>query len=300
MPVPVSLGLLPQPPVAGGLTPGAPVGFWAGALGDVELGVVDDDGTAWLWRGLDGWDGPPLSGAVTQRAADHGGWAGPQFMAPRALTLRISALAPSWAARDAARTRLQAALPIDGLVVLRYDEPVPTQALVRRSGTLSEDCPNLTDADFTIGLVAPDPRKYATTERVATIRAPATAGTGIAPPLTPPLGLPHGAPPTAATATNGGNTATRPVATITGAIAAPALVNASTGQAVSYPSLVLGAGDVLVVDFDSRQGYLGGAFRPASPASSWWELAPGPTTVMLAGTSDGSATATLTWRDAYL
>ncbi len=185
-------------------------------------------------------------------------------------------------------------------MVLRYDEPTPKQAMVRRSGTLSESCPNLTDCDFTIGLVAPDPRKYATTERTAIIRAPATAGTGITPPLTPPLGLPNGAPPTAAEATNGGNAATRPVATITGAISAPALVNASTGQAVSYPSLVLGAGDTLVIDFDSRQGYLGGAFRPASPASSWWELTPGANTIMLAGTSDGSATATLTWRDAYL
>ncbi len=81
MPVPISLGLLPPTPATDGAVPGAPVGFWTGALGDVELGVVDDDAVAWVWAGIDGWDGPPLSGTVQQRAGDHGGWAGPQFMA---------------------------------------------------------------------------------------------------------------------------------------------------------------------------------------------------------------------------
>jgi hypothetical protein len=282
------------------------VGFWTGSITyaqagiTVEFGAVDSDGVAWTWRGVDGWDGPPVSGTVAQRAGDHGGWLGPQYHAPRPLTLRVSADAPTQQARDAARARLQQAVPVSDLATLVYGEPTPKQVYVRRSGSLTEECPNLTCCDFTIGLVAPDHRKYGTDERTAVLHAPASAGTGLTPPLVPPLALPDAAPPATADAYNAGNVETRPVATVTGAIAGPTLTNLRTGAAVSYPSLTLAAADTLTVDFDARQGYLNGAFRPATPASAWWELLPGANTIQLSGESDGTAAATVVWRDAYL
>lgn len=281
-------------------------GFWAGSLANgeagitIEFGAADTDGVTWIWRGIDGWDGPPTAGAVAQRAADHGGWHGPQYFAPRPLTLRVSADAPTQAARDAARARLQQAVPVNELATLVYAEPTPKQVYVRRSGSLTEACPTLTSCDFDVGLVAPDHRKYGLDLRAAVIHAPATAGTGITPPLTPPLSPPDAAPPASAEAYNYGNTETRPVVTVTGAVTAPVLANLRTGQAVSYPSLVLATTDTLVVNFDTRQGLLNGAFRPAAPISAWWELLPGTNTIQLSGESDGSGGATITWRDAYL
>lgn len=287
-----------------GFTPGASVGYWRGALTygaeSIEFGIVDDSGVAWYWLGIDGWDGAPTSGQVAQRAGDHGGWPSPQFYGPRPLTLRVSASAPDQATRDAARARLQALVPVSDLAALRYDEPIPKTAQVRRSGVLAETCVNLVSVDFAIGLVAPDPRKYATLARIASAYAPNVISlTGITPPLTPPLTLPPQPPAGSVFVDNQGGIATRPTVTVTGLNTSPTLINVTTGQTVTWTNLALGPGDVLSVDFDVKQGYVNGAFRPADAASSWWEIPPGGATVELGGISDGTSLMTITSRDAW-
>src|SRR6266487_4502712 len=83
----------------------------------------------------DGWDSPDVQGAgVIPKSGDHGGWATPQFYAPRALTWTITASAPSQALRDQARALLQQAVPVSDLATIIYDEPVPKQIQARRSG----------------------------------------------------------------------------------------------------------------------------------------------------------------------
>lgn len=299
--------------------PAGDQGYWSGSLTyapewlpaavSIPLGGIDASGVSWIWASLTGWDSPPSVGSVIQRSSDHGGWAAPQFYGPRILTLTVQASASTQALRDAARAALQQAVPIGtsstDLAVLIRNEPVPKQVLVRRnaSAQVTETYPTLTDVVFTIPLVAPDPRKYAPAQ-VSQVILPAP----IIDPLTLPFsaGLPQtfpgGLPPESVTLTafNAGTFETRPQISLTGPISAPQIVNASTGQQISYTNLVMGSTDVLTIDTDNRQSFLNGSFYPADPFSTWWVLQPGTTTVYAAGTTTGGATLTVTWSSAWI
>jgi hypothetical protein len=309
--------------VTGGFTPPVPArdtGFWTGGLIfgslDIEFGQVDSNGIAWLWQKLEGWDGPDVQGAgVIPRSGDHGGWASPQFYAPRTLTWTVTASAPTQALRDQARALLQQAVPISGLAQLRYDEPVPKYAWVRRSGKLTEAYPTLTDVTFTVGLVAPDPRKYGTVQRSLVIGVvPATAGGSMVTPFTVPFTVKASPPPGVSVANNAGGFASPPVVVITGPVTGPTLTNLTTRQTVSWSTLTLNTGDTLTVDFLNRQGFVnastisttpgvpsaGGTFWPADLNSGWWQLSAGSNQVQYGGGTGTGSTATIYWRDAWV
>lgn len=293
--------------VTGGAVPvpvtGGDTGYWTGGLiyggQDIEFGTADPNGITWLWQKLDGWDGPDTAGGVLQKAGDHGAWPSPQFFQARTMTWTVTASAPTQALRDTARALLSQALPVSDLATLRYDEPVPKVAYVRRSGRVTETYPALADVTFTIGLVAPDPRKYSAQQHSTTVNATGGTGTGFTLPFTLPLTPPAQAPPGTAALVNAGSFETRPVITVAGPVTSPAVANVTTGQAVSWTGLVLAATDKLVIDFGLRQGLLNGAFRPADPQSAWWNLPPGTSTVQLAGQNSAGASMQITWRDAW-
>jgi hypothetical protein len=311
--------------VTGGVplaVPSGDTGFWTGGIIssdaglDIEFGQTDANGTTWLWQKVVGWDGPDVQGGgVIARAGDHGAWASPQYVAARTLTLTVTASAPTQALRDVARATLQQAVPVSALAQLRYDEPVSKYAWVRRSGKLTEACPTLTDVTFTIGLVAPDPRKYATAQRSLLVSlTPAGTGGSMTEPFTVPFSLASAAPPGSSIAINDGSFLSPPVAVVTGPLSGPTLTNASTGQTVSWSGLTLNTGDTLVVDFLNRQGYVnptavsydagipstGGTYWPADISSSWWQLAAGTNLVGFGGTAGSGASATFYWHDSYL
>ena len=124
-------------------------------------------------------------GGVIPKSGDHGAWASPQYYAARTLTLTATASAQSQALRDVARAQLQQAVPVSDLATLRYDEPIPKVAYVRRSGQVTEAYPTACDVTFTIGLVAPDMRKYAATGKTVTITPmPSGGGGGMVVPFT--------------------------------------------------------------------------------------------------------------------
>jgi hypothetical protein len=271
----------------------------AGPATDLEFGTTDANGTWWLITGWTGMDGAATAGTVVQRAGDHGAYATPQWYGPRTITLTVQATARTQALRDVARAYLQQAIPVSDLATLRWDEPVPVQMGVRRSGPITETYTTLVDCVFSVPLIAPDPRKYSTAlhQLVATQGA---AAAGLAPPLTPPFTLPAGSPLVTAACTNAGSFETRPVITITGPISSPGVVDQTTGQAVSFSGMVLGSTDVLTIDLNARQAYLNGVYRPADLTSSWWVLPPGSTTVQLAGVPGAGSTLTVAWRDAWI
>ena len=312
-------------PVSGGYTPAVPsgdVGYWTGGLTyakagvDIEFGKVDSNGIAWLWQKLEGWDGPDIQGAgVIPRSGTHGAWASPQYYAARTMTWTVTASAPTQALRDTARALLQQAVPVGDLALLRYDEPIPKTTWVRRSGKLTEQYPTLLDVVFTIGLVAPDPRKYSTQQRSVIIGlATAGAGGGMVEPFAVPFTLAGAPPPGTSAAINNGGFQTPAVAVVQGPVTGPQLGNATTGQTVSWSNLNLNAGDVFVVDFLNRQGFVnpstvsyspgvpsvGGTYWPADVSSSWWEIAPGVNTLQFGGTAGIGSTATVFWADAWV
>lgn len=286
----------------------AEVGFWTAgiiytpALGpvvDLEIGAQDSNGTNWVLKSWSGLDGPPTAGQVVQRAGDHGAYAPPQYSAARPITLTVQATATTQAGRDVARATMQQAVPVSDLALLRIDEPIPKQMYVRRSGPLTESYPTLEDVVFTVGLIAPDPRKYSTVQHSA-VAIPGPTPAGLALPWAFPITFPAGSPPMSVTCTNAGSFETRPTVVIQGPVTAPQILDQVTGQTVSYTALTLGATDQLVVDFLNRQALLNGVYRPADLGSAWFTMPPGPTSIQLLGTATAGASMTVLWRDAWI
>jgi len=307
-------------PLAAGFAPNvtsADTGFWTGSLSYqppylssplvIPFGSVDASGVAWMLKQVTGWDSPPAgSGAVIQRTADHGGYPAAQYYGPRLITLTVLASAPSQALRDQARALMQQAVPVSDLAAFTYGEPVPKVAYVRRNAQagVTETYPTLADVEFTVPLVAPDPRKYATPAQSASVIVPPPVSNPLALPFASglPVTFPPASPPssTALSVTNSGTFETRPVITITGPAGQPAAVNGTTGQQISFGNLTLGSTDTLVLYTDARQAFLNGAFTPADPWSSWWVLYPGTSQVYLGGSPSGGAGIQVSWSSAWI
>jgi len=306
-------------PVEGGAPfsalPAGDTGFWTGSISYqpswasspfvIPLGSVDGNGVSWIIKGLDGWDGPPTVGQVIQRSADHGGWPAAQYYGPRLLSLKLMASAPTQALRDQAAEQLVQAVPVSDLATFTYGEPVPKLVYVRQNGSanIGMDKPTLTDVDFTIPLVAPDPRKYAVTPLVQTATLPAPVINPLTLPVTLPIGFPGSIPAidSAVTCVNSGTFETRPVITVSGPLDSPQIVNAATAQVISFTGLNLAATDQLVLDTDARQAFLNGAFYAADVSSAWWVLEPGSTQVYLTGGNfSGGATLTVSFSSAWM
>jgi Phage tail protein len=294
--------------------PAGDVGYWTGSISYqpswatspfvINFGEVDDNGVSWILKKVTGWDGPPTVGQVIQRSADHGGWPSAQFYGPRLLTLDVMASAPNQALRDQAKTQLVQAIPVSDLAVFTYNEPVPKQAAVRQSAgaKIAMDFPTLSDVTFKIPLTAPDPRKYSTIPLIATATQPAPVINPLTLPVTLPIGFPGSTPAidNAITCVNSGTFETRPMITLSGPIISPAIVNAVTGQSISYTGLSMGASDQLLISTDLRQSYLNGSFFSADVTSGWWVLDPGTTQVYLTGSDfAGGATLTVAWSSAW-
>jgi Phage tail protein len=295
--------------------PSGDTGFWTGSIAyqpswasvpfTIPLGSVDGNGVAWVLKGLKGWDGPPAVGQVIQRSADHGGWPSAAYYGPRLMTLSVEAKAPTQALRDQAAEQLVQAVPVSDLATFTYNEPVPKLAYVRQNGSanITMDKPTLVDVVFSIPLVAPDPRKYATVPFAGTATLPAPVINPLTLPVTLPAGFPGSVPAidSAVTCVNAGTFETRPVITVTGPITGPQVVNAATGQTVTFTGLSLAATDQLVLYTDSRQSFLNGAFYGADTNSAWWTLNQGTTQVYLAGQNfAGGATITVAYSSAWL
>jgi hypothetical protein len=294
----------------GPLVVGGDLGFWTGSLAyqpaylQSPLGISfgtgpDTNGISWLWQKIDGWDSPPVSGQVTQRADDQGGWPTAQYYAPRTMTVTVTASAPTQALRDLARAQLQQIIPVNDLALMTYNEPQAKQAYVRRSGQIVETPPTLADVTFACVIVAPDPRKYSTQQKTATGYFQ-SSNYGITVPFTVPFTLPAQPLAGSVQCTNNGTFETRPVITINGPVSSPAITNTATGQTVSWNGLVLNAGDQLVVDMDAKQPLLNGALRQADFTSAWWVLNPGSSTIQLSGVTPGGASVNVAWRDAWI
>lgn len=287
----------------------ATAGFWTGSLSYTDsygnynyipLGEVDSDGIAWYWVSLTGWDGAPTVGSVNQQTSDHGGWVSPQYYGPRTLTLSLFAMAPDQATRDLARSKLQAAVPVNDLCMFTYNEPIPKQSQVRRSGPVAETYSTLSEVAFSIPLVAPDPRKYKTTQRTLLINTLQTFTGGWVLPFTTPLGTPAGSSGSnSVTLPNSGDFETRPVVYVSGPCAAPSLTSTKTGQTVSFSQTSLNSTDTLEVDFYNRISRKNGNIVLADVTSAWWVIPPGGTDMIYGGTFTGSSTATAKYSDSW-
>lgn len=113
-----------------------------------------------------------------------------------------------------------------------------------------------------------------------------------------PLGFGPTVSPTGATVVNGGNRPTPATFTIQGPVTNPSILNAVTGQILSF-NITLGASDVLVVDSGARTVILNGNanVRNTLQQPNWWLFPPGSTNVVFNGV--GSGTLIINLRNAW-
>ncbi|MGA2412707.1 MAG: hypothetical protein ABSG46_20280 [Candidatus Binataceae bacterium] len=164
--------------------------------------------------------------------------------------------------------------------MLQYNEPIPKQMAVRRSGQIVEQYDNLNEVVFAVVLIAPDPRKYSTVLKQwpsASLISPNYSTI----PFTIPLIFPAGVVQPATGNTNAGNFETRPIIQVVGPMHAPGLKLVNTGQQVTWSTVTLNSGDQLIADFDAKMAWHNGAYVPADITSSWWSLPPGINSVQL-------------------
>ncbi len=148
---------------------------------------------------------------------------------------------------------------------------------------------------------AADPRIYDDASSTIMINL-AAKPTGLTFPLTFPLSFGGAISPNSALAVNAGTFATKPVITIQGPVDTPIVQNATTGLSLRF-NLVLGASDLLTVDTDTRAVVLNStASRRSSLSydSVWWDLPPGPNTILFSAAAQTAATAQVAWRNAYI
>lgn len=260
------------------------------AVTGVEIpfnGDADDYGVTWTMAEIDGWDSADLEEGAQGKAGQDGMWDTENFYGGRTISIKGKLVAPTYAAREAAAYRLAQAVPRNRLATFTMNETTPKWVLARRSGRLMNGPVTDTINEFSISMLAPDPRLYGATRVSGTITA-AAAGGGLAPPWTPPVLIPASASaPSTITLTNTGIYDTPPVITFRGPGSDVSIYNYSTQLLLAY-DIDLAASDFLVVDVASGVALLNGtAPRPPTTSScvtSQFLLEPGDNLLKIFGT----------------
>jgi hypothetical protein len=274
----------------------------------ITFGAVDDQGVEWRYTGLTGWDSPDLGETAENRTGADGMWDSTNYFSGRMVAVDGQIKAPTAAALDAAMAQLSRALPARGTTGVSFTvrETPAKQVTGRRSGRLMMD--KLTDvvAEFSISLLAPDPRKYLVDAQTA-LASLGDVGGGVTLPMTLPLILPTRDPGGEYfTAVNAGGYETPPLIRIAGPGRNLGVANLTTGQALVYPFELL-TGDELVIDTAVGTATINGtAYRAPSAGSSVvarFLLPPGLNDLQMLGTRTVAGLTpllTMTWRSAWI
>ncbi|RLK54819.1 phage tail domain-containing protein [Actinokineospora cianjurensis] len=278
-------------------------------------GPPDQLGRDWVIDKVTGWSSSPgvRDSQAAPRTGAHGSWPGTVYREARTIRLDGWVYAPTWEARRDAEHRL-AALCSDpeGHYELRCTEETGdlVAGVVQDDATLVTVRPGGLWLDFSLQLVAADPRKYAATEQTTTTRLPISSTTGLdfvtGGGLTFTGGLDFG--PQAftgrANATNTGTADTAPVFALAGPLTPPITITRRGGSTLTYLDPVT-AEQRLVIDTRERLVLLDNVpARTRAVVTDWDALTIPPAATGLyvlshADNPNPTATLTITWRSAW-
>lgn len=276
------------------------------SIGGLVLGPTTD----YTIHKIDGLGVPEIRDSDTRRPIDHGDFYGLDFLSGRTVTVEatvrgstaaeavtnLQTLSAQWqpVATTAAATR-----------PLSFKFPGQVEKEIRgRPRRMEADTSRILGSNVGVLLEyrAADPRIYAVSgdsTGVAIFQAGGTRSYS----RTFSHAYAGGGAETYIYATNSGNFSTRPVATIVGPCTNPRVENVTTGEFVECETTLLST-DSLVIDFDARTIVLNGTasrYSTITTDSTWWELAPGTTTVrFMANAYDAAALLTLAWASAWI
>jgi hypothetical protein len=159
-------------------------------LAGMPLTGVDSSGAEWITTDMGGWGSPPSTLTPVQKTRAPGAWLSPRQLTPRTLSIGGMVRGASVATRRPetirdALDRLAAAASIDGATLAVTEGGLTRSCTVYRHDELLVTW--LTDslAQWSLGLVAVDPRKYGA-QIVASTGLPTTSG-GLTFPVTFPV-----------------------------------------------------------------------------------------------------------------
>lgn len=283
-------------------------------------GPPDQQGREWVIESESGWSSsPPTRNDQTQtRTGAHGGWPSRVYRDPRSIRLDGWVWSPTWEARRDAEHRLAALCAEPG----REYELTCTEETGDLLASVTQDDTTLVTVrsggrwlDFSIQLVAADPRKYTVAEQTAETGLPSDSATGLDFGADT-TGLDFAAAETGldfgpqlvtgrATVANTGTADTAPTFTLTGPLAAPVTVTRpDTNARVTYLD-PLRAGDRLVIDTRHRTVVLGTVNRRHRATVTDWDaltLPPASTVDYVlghGGSPNAAAGLVVTWRSAW-
>ena len=223
-----------------------------------SLGFLNDSGLGVRLSGLrlQGWDGGPASSLqVTQKLRAPGGWssADPQLTA-RTLNLSGFVVGPDAATVIAACDAIKAAVTLTETDLTVIDEGVEplTMRVARQGEVLIDGTPTATVKQFSIGLVAADPRKFGT-EQTQTTALPSATG-GITVPFTVPFAINSTVVTGQISMTNSGTMAGPVTARVTGPAPAGGIITHTSdlGTRVLSVNLPLGVGEWVDIDMEAE------------------------------------------------
>lgn len=291
-------------------------------VGDLTFnGSPDEEGREWVIESETGWSAsPPVRKDQTQpRTGAHGGWPPRTYRDPRTIRLDGWIYAPTWEARRDAEHRLAAlcAEPGREYRLACTEETGELLAHVTQDDTtLVSVRPGGLWLDFSLQLVAADPRKYSAIDQTTETALPGDSTTGLdfgtddtigLNFAVADIGLDFGPQLSAgrATAGNTGTADTAPTFTLTGPFNPPVTITRpDNGARVTFHD-PLDADERLVIDTRHRTVQLGSVSRRHRVTVTGWDaltIPPRSTVDYVlghAGIPNPAARLAVTWRSAW-
>lgn len=285
--------LFPGSGVGGGFD-GSPV-----ALGsDIVLNSIDSDGVMWLIDpdGFDGWGSPGSTAEFTQRARGIGATSSEGFLKARVMSISGVFDAPTPELALAAADKLSAAVSLTGFLLSVWQAGSIRSCNVKRQDDVIITWVDALTANYSIQVVARDPRKFGDLITASTL-LPFSSG-GLTFPVTFPITFTGTSGTGVLRVNNPGNTPAPVWLRIDGPIPAGGwtVTHIAKQQSLTFATaLALGAGEFVTVDMDRREVLAQGQSPRSGYVTSrgWFSLDPGDNDIAFSA-QNYSSTATLT------
>ncbi|MDY7542597.1 MULTISPECIES: hypothetical protein [unclassified Cryobacterium] len=251
------------------------------------LALADYDpatGIGYVLEAFEGWEGSPASSVdVKQKPRGAGAWTGKGYANARHIAAGGKVFMPSFASLVSYENALNKACSYDNVPLVVDEAGIVRSCLVKRTDVVLFKRIGPTVAEWSLQVVAEDPRKLYALVSGSTY-LPSTSG-GLALPYTIPYSINALQVTGQLSLVNTGNVAGPVFARIEGPCAGPVITHGT--QVLSLPSLVLGAGEWLDIDFEKREVLANGqASRNTFIGSRGWStFEPGPNTWSFTATS---------------
>lgn len=253
---------------------------WYGSqflIGGITInGSTDSNGCDWILTKESGWFGSPaIKTARTDKPAARGLFRGNEFRGGRVMTIEGTLAAPNVNALRAAQRAIAGICPDPHAqypLTVIDENGYGLYANVALDGEILTTPISALSVDFSLQLVAPDPRKFSSTPTTLTTLLASGGSGGVMYPVTYPVSYGVPGAPGAVTLTNNGTAEADPLCVLTGPLTNPSLIRGDTGDTVTYNG-TLTATDTVVIDFGSGNVTLNGVNRrPLVTALNWFSI----------------------------